>query len=868
MQMTRRLGGYHILATIGHGGMGDVYLAMKDGPGGFGKLLVLKVLQHKLIEDPEFLAMFLDEGRIAARLNHPNVVQTFETGRDDDVHYIVMEYLDGVTLGRLMQEELRNPGPNTPRLFLSILAQALSGLHHAHELTDFDGLPLHIVHRDATPQNIFITYDGAVKMVDFGIAKALDSKADTQAGVFKGKLGYLPPEQFTSGVVDRRADVFSLGVVLWEAIVGRRMYRGKSEIEIMNALTTGNFPNEDSLPGTVPDALKWIVSRATAAAVEQRYATAQEFQDEIEDYLQEIGGSLSTRELAEIVRRRFAEQRTRIGRCIEQQLRLYNDFQHGLLAGKTPTEWNMIPRLDVPQQLVGSLVVDSSSQGGFSESSFSEEATVDCKLPTGIRPSTTPVKRKFKQYTVMIAAAAALMLVGAMWYVKNSAVKFGDLATRLGLSERIGDAENTAVQTTADASEEIDARRRGSGKYPVVLSGDIEEDTVLTNDRIYLLKNTVYVHAGASLMIQAGTVIQGDKASAGTLIVQPGARIIAQGTAEHPIVFTSAEKEGGRASGDWGGIIVLGFAPVNNSHNAEQTAVLDGISFGAEYGGDNPDDDSGILEYVRIEYAGRELAPNARTNGLTFGGVGRFTKVNHIQVRHVREDCFAFFGGTVDAKYLICQSPGDDGFDWNYGYVGRLQFILLAGGDDTADGANGLEGGNDLRGIGTAPISAPTIYNATLCGQNDPKVREHYGVLVRRGTQGVVGNSIFTGFAAGYDVRNEHTSVKIIASTFYENLQHIIAYPESNDRRGAYKNDDSDFNEYRYVMQRYLKNSTADPGIAGCIRRTARMYKPEIPVAGGMVPPNDGFFDTTATYRGAFRNETDDWDKGIWVQWM
>ena len=152
MQMTRRLGGYHILATIGHGGMGELYLAIKDGPGGSGKLLVVKALKHRLIQDPEFLAMFLDEGRIAARLNHPNVVQTFETGRDDDVHFIVMEYLDGVTLNRVIGDSSARRGSHSMRFLLTIISHALSGLHYAHETKGYDGIPLQIVHRDATPE--------------------------------------------------------------------------------------------------------------------------------------------------------------------------------------------------------------------------------------------------------------------------------------------------------------------------------------------------------------------------------------------------------------------------------------------------------------------------------------------------------------------------------------------------------------------------------------------------------------------------------------------------------------------------------------------------------------------------------------------
>ena len=872
MQMTRRLGGYHILATIGHGGMGELYLAIKDGPGGSGKLLVVKALKHRLVQDPEFLAMFLDEGRIAARLNHPHVVQTFETGRDEDVHFIVMEYLDGVTLNRVISESSARRESYSMRFLLTIISHALSGLHYAHETTGYDGIPLQIVHRDATPENIFITYDGAVKVMDFGIAKALDSRADTEAGVFKGKLGYLPPEQFLSGSVDRRADVFSLGVVLWEILAGRRMYRGKSEVEIMNMLTSGNIPGEEELPASVPGGLKWIVARATSPNIRQRYPSAREFQEDLEDYLQELGGPMSTRELSDVVTGRFSAERETVQRCIEHQLRLYHDYQHGRLAGQTPAEWNLIPRLDVSHTLVGSLVVESSRQGGFgvSATSIAEDVTVDCKLPTGVKSEPLlSAKRLFRKGVVPGIVVVIAVALG-IWVVEGYPTDFMSLARMMGLdgffAEQLTQTEKgVATRPVSSSVPLMDPR----GKPLVELTGEIEEDAVLTNDREYLLKYNTYVRDGVSLMVQAGTVIRGDAATAGTLIVQPGARIIAQGTPDAPIVFTSARPEGKQAPGDWGGVIVLGLAPVNNIPVEKgQMATIEGIASGGEYGGNNPDDDSGILEYVRIEYAGREIAPNNEINGLTFGGVGRFTRVNHVQVRHVLDDCFEFFGGTVDARYLICQSPGDDGFDWDLGYTGRLQFLLLTGGDGKADGANGLEGDNDPRGTRATPVSAPKIYNATLCGQNDPRVREHFGILARHGTQGEIGNSIITGFAAGYDVRNPLTRVSIVATTFFENLQHTIAYPESDDQKGAYADDDGGFNEYRWALRHSFNNSTDDPGIPGCIRRVGQTYKPEQPVAGGVTPPEDDFFDTTATYRGAFRNESDNWDSGAWVKWL
>src|SRR5215468_3006277 len=200
---------YRLIAEIGKGGMADVYLAVVQGPAGFNKLVVIKKTRSELTRDPEFIAMFLDEARLAARLNHPNVVQTHEVGQEGDRYFIAMEYLDGQPLNRIRARAGSSFGVN---LQVRVLADVLAGLHHAHELCDFDGTPLGVVHRDATPQNVFVTYDGLIKVVDFGIAKAVDSSAETRTGVVKGKVTYMAPEQAKGDRVDRRADIFAVGV--------------------------------------------------------------------------------------------------------------------------------------------------------------------------------------------------------------------------------------------------------------------------------------------------------------------------------------------------------------------------------------------------------------------------------------------------------------------------------------------------------------------------------------------------------------------------------------------------------------------------------------------------------------------------------
>ena len=196
MSHPESIGKYRVIAKLGQGGMARVLLAAAAGPAGFNKLMVVKELREELAAEPEFLTMFLDEARLAARLNHPNVVTTYEVVTEGDRHYIAMDYLDGQPLNRLLHRISYSEMPLD--VHLRIICDALEGLHYAHTVADFDGSPLNVVHRDVSPHNIFVTYDGQVKLVDFGVAKAAGAAAQTQTGVFKGKIRYMAPEQARS----------------------------------------------------------------------------------------------------------------------------------------------------------------------------------------------------------------------------------------------------------------------------------------------------------------------------------------------------------------------------------------------------------------------------------------------------------------------------------------------------------------------------------------------------------------------------------------------------------------------------------------------------------------------------------------------
>jgi hypothetical protein len=402
----------------------------------------------------------------------------------------------------------------------------------------------------------------------------------------------------------------------------------------------------------------------------------------------------------------------------------------------------------------------------------------------------------------------------------------------------------------------------------VELSGEIERDATLSCDKDYLLKFNVFVVPGTTLTVEPGTTLHGDGATHAALVVQPGGRLIAEGTPDHPIVFTSNRPRDERRPGDWGGLVLLGRAPVNlkDETGRPEKGQVEGITFGGDYGGDRPDDDSGALRYVRIEYSGNEIGPGNELNGLTMAGVGRGTRIDHVEVRQASDDCFEFFGGTVDAKHLICQSSGDDGFDWDLGYQGRLQFLVLQFDRFSQPSDNGFEGDNDPNGSDNEPRSAPVIYNATLCGRRDPDAKPSYGMLIRRGTRPTIRNTIVTGFHAGMDVRDRGTQPSIESSILGGNVVFDVAYPETATGTALEADDDFGLDEVASFTS-VATNSTELPEGLSCWDGNDPRFGPARALTEhASRPPDDGFFDPVA-YIGAARDAHDDWYRQSWTHW-
>lgn len=318
-------GKYTLIAKIGHGGMAEVFLAANRGPAGFTKLTVLKRLHPHLEEEDGLVGMFLDEARLAARLNHPHVVQTYEISHADGLHYLAMEYLEGQSLARVLRHARKVEEPLPLSVGVKLFIDVLDGLHYAHSLRDFDGSPLNVVHRDISPGNLFITYEGQVKILDFGIAKAGTQLNETRAGQVKGKFAYIAPEQAAPGAHDHRADLWSLGVVMWEAFAGRRLFKGDSEVLTLHNTLTSQILSLDETG--IPAPLAAIVDRSLQRDPMARYQSAREMREDLENYMHEAGLRASRSDIGTMVVGLFERER-------DEQRRVLKAYMAGELKGE------------------------------------------------------------------------------------------------------------------------------------------------------------------------------------------------------------------------------------------------------------------------------------------------------------------------------------------------------------------------------------------------------------------------------------------------------------------------------------------------------------------------------------------------------
>lgn len=373
----------------------------------------------------------------------------------------------------------------------------------------------------------------------------------------------------------------------------------------------------------------------------------------------------------------------------------------------------------------------------------------------------------------------------------------------------------------------------------VAVGGDADREVVggvtLDCTKDWVLRGRVVVRPGATLAIPAGTRILGDKATLGTLVAVPGARVVASGTKQRPVVFTSNAPV--PAPGDWGGVFLLGAAPPAGRDPIDGDARL-------SWGGANPESDSGVLAFVRIEYGAR---------GLVLGGVGRSTKIDSVEVRKTTDNCFTFVGGTVDVKHLACQAPADEFFDLSVEYGGRMQYLFGQRSPSNVAGTNGI----------LVDGASPAIYNATLCGDG-AGASQGYGIEARNGATLDAANLVVTGWLGGLDVTGlVDLPFQIQGSIASGNTGNpAFAETDPNDPNSVLFDDDGGFDEIAFFRTLGFDNGEQNPGLLACHDPTAPKPWPAAAITGGARIPPAGFFDTGGTYVGAFKDPNDTWLAG------
>ncbi len=421
----RRLDRFELVAELATGGMATVYLARLSGVGGFQRFTAIKRLHPHLAREPEFIEMFLEEARLAARIHHPNVVPILEIGTSDEGYYIVMEYVEGDTLGRLLARSAQTGTRLPTKVGLRVMIDMLAGLDAAHELKDDNDNPLGIVHRDISPQNVLVGVDGSARLSDFGVARATSKLSTTRTGQLKGKLAYMAPEQARgTRDIDRRADIFAAGVVLWEVLACRRLFKGDGEADTLNKVLNEPIPPVRSAAPMVPAALEAVVARALERDRAKRYATAAEFADALERASRVVGALGTHKDVAAHLEVVLGTEISQQREAVRAWLSRSEPSKHGHegrpdLTSVTKVEGRgegsspgSLPRLGAASSASGvSSVSASVASVRLTEPVDADGAAADPNLP--VLPSAGTRDRRARVWPWAMAAALAVLVAGA-----------------------------------------------------------------------------------------------------------------------------------------------------------------------------------------------------------------------------------------------------------------------------------------------------------------------------------------------------------------------------------------------------------------------------------------------------------------------
>jgi len=442
----RTLGRYTLLGRLAQGGMGEILLARLDGAAGFEKYVVIKRLRSHLVDDQRSIRAFLDEARIVARISHPNVCQVYELGYEQGRHFLAMEYLEGLSLSGMVKRASRDRAPLDLRAVCGLIEQACEGLHHVHTLRKVDGTPAGVVHRDISPQNLFVTCDGVVKVLDFGIAKTGDSSVRTPTGRVKGKSAYMSPEQIRGVTLDARSDIYSLGVVLYEAVTGRPLFQRGDIHETFRAI------REDTLPflRDVPEELNQVIQMAVSRSRDERYDSARALGRAVSNAMTARGGSMTPPAIAEWMMQRFEddleERRGRVARAIasrtaEQAADNYESrLEPGTVIAPSGT-MTIAPRSD---EMFGEPAREVASAG-----SAVVPIVIDHEPSMPARMSEPPRGRQRPRWVLPVAAAASALFAAILvWWTLGPSAAQSDEQVRAEpeLVAAVADPPATAVE--------------------------------------------------------------------------------------------------------------------------------------------------------------------------------------------------------------------------------------------------------------------------------------------------------------------------------------------------------------------------------------------------------------------------------------
>ena len=407
----KRLGKYVLLGRIGSGGMGKIYLAYTPGPAGIEKLLVIKRLHSHLTNDAQLVGNFLDEARLSMALNHPHIVHTFDVGESSGRYFLVMEYIEGQNLGVVLRTAKRSGNYPSSQIWAGLFLGVLDGLHAAHTAVDARGRPLNIIHRDISPQNILVTYDGQPKVVDFGIAKAAQRITETDAGILKGKYAYMSPEQCQSKPLDGRSDVFAAGIVLWEMLAGRRLYKADSVVKsVERILKEAPFSPLRVNPDADP-AIAEVALRALQKRPRDRFESAEAFRDALADALQSGGHRYRPSDMRTLMQTLFEDVRTRqrevLDKCLAGDLPTFEDSEPGSggdSVGRIKLNEDTTPSTSAHSPLI---TAEGDGESYKIPLDIEIEANASANTEAGALPATAVGRRTPSQESVKPPAAGA-----------------------------------------------------------------------------------------------------------------------------------------------------------------------------------------------------------------------------------------------------------------------------------------------------------------------------------------------------------------------------------------------------------------------------------------------------------------------------